>query len=133
MHYRPLLCLCAVVLARWGYNASRVSWSAKNIYIAKHNMLILILSGHCKYYRSNNQSEGLVAPADYGSPLCEWLVGWASQPIFSYRFFSFLSGQVMLLVTSDNVLPPSSDDVLPPSSDDVLPPSSDDVLRNCLI
>ena len=50
-------------------------------------MLILILSGHCKYYRSNNHNEGLVAPADYGSPLCEWLVGWASQPIF---FFSFL-------------------------------------------
>ena len=40
-----------------------------------------VLTKSTKYYRSNNQSEGLVAPADYGSPLREWWVGSASQPI----------------------------------------------------
>jgi hypothetical protein len=63
-----------------------------------------VLTKSTKYYRSNNQSEGLVAPADYGSPLCEWWVGVSvTTYFFLLAFFVFLSGQVMLLVTSGSV------------------------------
>ena len=52
------------------------------------------------------QSEGVVARADYGFPVCEWWVGWTSQTISFFFFSSFfllsfflLSGQVMVLVS----------------------------------
>merc|ERR1712110_137945 len=51
-----------------------------------------------------HQSEGVVARADYGIPVCEWWVGgppklFLSSSSFFLSFF-LLSGQVMVLVTS---------------------------------
>ena len=39
-----------------------------------------------------DQSEGVVARADYGIPVCEWWVGWASQTISFFFLLSFQTG-----------------------------------------
>ena len=45
------------------------------------------------------QSEGVVARADYGIPVCEWWVGGPPKLFLSSSSFFFLSGQVMVLVS----------------------------------
>ena len=54
--------------------------------------------------QTRHQSEGVVARADYGIPVCEWWVGGPPKLFLSSSFFlSFfflLSGQVMVLVSS---------------------------------